>query len=74
MLGLKLSPTVLAIRRTIMVIGSRRRLFVSSRKITQRDTVILIEPAMREAAPRTANNPWSIVTKRDFLTVLDLNQ
>ncbi|KAK3036462.1 hypothetical protein RJ639_030061 [Escallonia herrerae] len=54
MLGLKQSPTVLAIRRQSMVIGSKRRLLVSSRNITHRETVILIEPAIREAAPRTA--------------------
>ncbi|KAK2992878.1 hypothetical protein RJ640_028120 [Escallonia rubra] len=54
MLGLKQSPTVLAIRRTSMVMGSKRRLLVSSRNITHRETVILIEPAIREAAPRTA--------------------
>ncbi|CAN1187890.1 hypothetical protein LINPERPRIM_LOCUS32112 [Linum perenne] len=54
MLGLKLSPTDFAIRRTIIVMGSNKRLFVSSRKMTQSETVILIDPAIREAAPRTA--------------------
>lgn len=41
--------------------GNNFRLLVSSRNIRQTETVILIDPAIRDAAPRTEYNPWSIL-------------
>ncbi|CAA6661459.1 unnamed protein product [Spirodela intermedia] len=39
--------------RTSMTSGSSSRLLVSSRMMTQTETVILIDPPSREAAPST---------------------
>ncbi|BAS79234.1 Os02g0558200 [Oryza sativa Japonica Group] len=46
-------------RRTSMTRGSMARSLVSSRRITQTDTVILIVPPRKDAAPRRAKRPGS---------------
>lgn len=58
MFPLNASATVLEIRRTSILSGSSNKLFVSSRIITHKETVVLIVPPRREAEPRTAKRPW----------------
>nr|GMD83654.1 Os02g0558200 [Ipomoea batatas] len=60
--SLKTSPTACRWRRTSMIRGRKVKLFEISTIMTQRDTVILIEPPRKDAAPRRAYVPSSMLS------------